>query len=130
MSGSVDASYATHGKEIFESVDVLNVKVRNINHLCLEKKEVEAMMTAIIYIDNSKGEIFEMISDKAKGKLYLPMFPLFRTLSKMCNLSMNMRKTNAHIKSVARSNELIEKTNVEIQGKQTMITALNIHSEI
>lgn len=114
IKGSPDASYAS-SREFFETPDAFLVAARKVDALALDKYHIENIMKRITgESSQGNGDIYAAITNSDKVNEYIDFFPYFRALSKMCHLSITMKKQVNLKKKVQQNLEKAEKLEAEL----------------
>lgn len=93
------------------------MEVRKVDYMALDKKQVEEIMKQITGESTSgkgDGAIYQSLVDTTKLNAHLDYFGFFRLLSKMCHLTMTMKKEANISKKMAVAQE--EMTKIEIEA--------------
>ena len=122
ITGNAAATFTSNGKDFFADRDTLEGNIRKIDHLLLDKKQVESIMERISGKNGKpeEGDIFSTIASDKDVAHYIDFFPFFRVLSKTCHLAFTKRKEAAHIRKEKRSTADLKKKDVEIETQEVI----------
>lgn len=127
VKDSPDATWSSHGQDVFESAEAFNKCLRKADMRELEKGEIKKLADKVNCKDNVKGDILARITQDTNTLDNVPFFPFFKVLYKLCQIGMTLRtKRSFERKQHTIENEMAD-IQVEVDKHQAVYDSYNMH---